>query len=229
MPVVGGPDIITSGLDFLVDPKNSESSYFAASDATDLITLTSGILGTDVSCNGDYFIHGISSIGTTFGDLFDVTTENYTLGVWVNLSNPPGPGTYCGFLGRAYLAGSIGYGIYSINSSRKFSMQSRNGGVVRSVDTISTWEYDTWYYVVSTRTYGDYPRIYVDGELDATGIVLDEISCGPSADLNFRMGSNSENSLPLKNSKLGLAHKYNRALSALEILQNYNSLKSRYI
>ena len=79
MPVVGGPDIITDGLDFLVDPKNSNCSYFADSDATDLITLTSATLGTDVSCNGDYFIHGTTSIGTTLPSPYLITKSTSAL------------------------------------------------------------------------------------------------------------------------------------------------------
>jgi hypothetical protein len=83
---------------------------------------------------------------------------------------------------------------------------------------------NTWYYVCVTYNNGN-PTIYINGVLNNTAVAT--ISFGGIASNNDigRLGDGRQ----YFNGKISNVQVYNRALSASEILQNYNALKGRYI
>ena len=86
--------------------------------------------------------------------------------------------------------------------------------------------YDKWRHVVGTYD-GSNLRLYIDGILHATGanIIGNIVTVGNNLNLmkSFVAGLTSGKG------SIGQIQFYNRALSAAEILQNYNSTKQRYI
>jgi hypothetical protein len=86
--------------------------------------------------------------------------------------------------------------------------------------------YDKWRHVVGTYD-GSNLRLYIDGILHATGanIIGNIVTVGNNLNLmkSFVAGLTSGKG------SIGQIQFYNRALSAAEILQNYNATKQRYI
>jgi outer membrane protein assembly factor BamE (lipoprotein component of BamABCDE complex) len=86
----------------------------------------------------------------------------------------------------------------------------------------STINIDTkrWYYIISTRQ-SSTVSVYFNGVLDGTSSNTSNLTEG-----GFRLARNITTSY--LNGNLALVQIYNRALSATEILQNYNATKTRF-
>ena len=81
-----------------------------------------------------------------------------------------------------------------------------------------------WTHWVVTRNSGYTPRLYIDGELKAEASRGGTIG---SADYNMCFGNREDGARPLEGN-MASVYIYNRALSAAEVKQNYNALKSRF-
>ena len=132
-----------------------------------------------------------------------------------------------------YYNSIAGYLIYT-NSTNNFMFYVRNsnnnteGVGVRSTLSTTVFTTSNWYNVTGVFN-GSTVFLYINGVLENSGAMTNPISYTNSNNflignyasalnlgLNFQ-GSNSNTLL------------YNRALSAIEVLQNYNALKGRYI
>ena len=81
-----------------------------------------------------------------------------------------------------------------------------------------------WTHWVVTRNSGYTTRLYIDGELKAEASRGGTIG---SADYNMCFGNREDGARPLEGN-MASVYIYNRALSAAEVKQNYNALKSRF-
>jgi hypothetical protein len=80
------------------------------------------------------------------------------------------------------------------------------------------------YHMIATRNELGNIRLYINGLLNNTGTLTGNI---PS-NINFRIGSDVNGFGEQLTGNLYSLRVYNRALSAQEVLQNYNQLKSRF-
>jgi hypothetical protein len=90
----------------------------------------------------------------------------------------------------------------------------------------------TWFHLVATRVNsisGSTLNIYINGV--KTGTVSDNISTNPGTNNNMRWGGLGTGGAYVYNSKSNMAlfRMYNVSLSDAQILQNFNSLRSRYV
>ena len=81
-----------------------------------------------------------------------------------------------------------------------------------------------WTHYVVTRNSAFTTRLYIDGELLAETPLGGAIG---SADYNMCFGNREDGARPLEGN-MASVYIYNRALSAAEVKQNYNALKSRF-
>lgn len=80
------------------------------------------------------------------------------------------------------------------------------------------------YHMTATRDGSGNVRLYINGVLNNTGTLTGNI---PS-NINFRIGSDVNGFAEQLTGNLYSLKVYNRALSAQEVLQNYNALKGRF-
>ena len=87
---------------------------------------------------------------------------------------------------------------------------------------------NTWQCVVFVRDItANAFKFYVNGLLVAT--VSNDGSNIPSTSSTFRIGADSRNGSTVTNGDISTVRMYNIALTAAEVLQNYNAQKNRFI
>jgi len=107
---------------------------------------------------------------------------------------------------------------------------SGNGANYSRVQSSTTLSTGTWYHIVGTWDNSGSMKIYINGSLDnsitgaTTTLVNTNFKTGIGADYDL---SNS-GARRFWNGKIGLAKIYDKSLTAAEVLQNYNSTKSRF-
>jgi hypothetical protein len=116
--------------------------------------------------------------------------------------------------------------ILNINTSGKLESSNGNGaGAYPSTTTLST---NTWYHVVATYTSSSSTQnLYVNGNLEASGVG----AINNEASSNFIGGSPGDNNTGTWwfGGRISAVKVYRtRALTAAEVSQNFNALRSRF-
>ena len=228
MGAFGGPDIITEGLVFAVDAGSTRSYPGSGTTGTDLIssesiTLNNGV-GFSTDKGGTWTFDGSDDyIQTSFGQ--NIVSTGFSVNFWFNVT-----GTATCFLMQLYVSGDTDT-VFRIerNSAGASSIEfghSANGGPISFNELVSTnfpndeWQSCTIAYNGSTK------YIYRNGVLD-TSVSSSTIQWYTGAVLRIAARQNGT-LLPI-NGKMPSVKVYNKALSASEILQNYNAQKNRFI
>jgi hypothetical protein len=226
-----GPNLITNGLVLCLDAANPLSYKSGATVWNDLTynisggTLTNGPT-YNLNNGGSIVFDGVNDwVSSTTGSS-TVFTDNYSLSVWINISGYPSSG-YGGIIGRFSTVNFADYNGYilAIRPNNKFSLENINtsqGGIIYSNSVINL---NTWYNVIGIRENG-VNKLYVNTILQTetntqapNTLTTIPITIGRYySDINDFYWPG----------KLAIAQIYNRALSAQEVLQNYNSTKSRF-
>ena len=224
MGAFGGPDIITDGLVYAMDA-GSARSYDGTTTLTDLVSSNTGTLQNGVtyqSINGGVFdFDGVDqyiSIANSDSPQF-TANQSFTISYTLKLNSVSG-----GFW-TPVMKGSFGqsYGHLIINDDLLVYTDTDSSPEF-NVNNIFTNYANKWVFV--TQTY-DGSRIYVyrNGEFFAqsgTGIGF------TTSTSTLYFGSNNSTGYYLDGAMANLKM-YNKALSAAEVLQNYNAQKNRFI
>jgi hypothetical protein len=215
MATIGGSNIITNGLVLALDAANRRS-YVPGSTIWNDISgnrYTASLVNSptfDSANGGSIFFDGtndyadlnsnniISGTNPFTIESFYKTTGASNGAIFTNYGNGYGLGVW--FAGR--------YGIWI------------NGAVyvVNAPLPLGT------YHMAATRDGSGNVRLYINGLLNNTGTLTGNI---PS-NINFRIGSDVNGFAEQLTGNLYCLKVYNRVLSATEISQNYEALKSRY-
>ena len=218
------PKIPTKGLCFVIDPADKNCYGGSGTSATDTVNITTNTLsdasiGTDTpgefdftdNSSGALYIDLPTDIGYTtdvsFFSWFKRTTDGSVLGSY-HIICGPGAFEMSVNVGNAYLRNGI-----EVNGTRYV----QNDG--------STIGLNTWHCVGVT--YTNYTKTaYIDG------VAVGTQTCGSSGNLissvsNRRLGRYGTQSYALSGN-LGPFMVWDRALSADEVLQNYNAQRSRF-
>ena len=226
--------IVTNGLVLALDAADRNSYPGSGTTWSDL----SGNNNTGTLTNGPTFN---SANGGSI--VFDGVDDN------INLGNPPSlniPGSLTieswvyptnittgvakGIAGR-WGNGVRSYKIAILNSTSKFYIDVSDTGAndiyLQSIQNVTI---NTWYNVVGTYVSGASPSLnmYINGQLsngDLVGTVPQSLFSGASA---FLIGTDATSAGNPYAGRIATTRVYNRALSATEILQNYNAQKSRF-
>jgi hypothetical protein len=224
-----GPRIITSNLIFGVDPANPKSYSGTGTAWNDL---ASGFNGTLM--NGPTFSSSptpsINSTGGTMNVQFPIALgTDATISLWVKNTS-----TYEGLMtfslgGDNYAGGDYGLGPDVWVSSGVWSWNTGDGSVNAwtANPSIGATNID-WHNIVATNEAATNAKLYVDGALVGTANYR---SCavttsGPRFFLGRYAFVNPGYNFV---GKYGVVYVHSRALTAAEVLQNYNALKSRYL
>lgn len=84
---------------------------------------------------------------------------------------------------------------------------------------------NTWYNLTVTAQSNSFVRLYINGTLAASTAFAATLATNSN---EINIGSYNQSGPDTFNGRIAIAKIYNRALSASEILQNYNALKGRF-
>ena len=234
----GPKGIITDGLIFYIDPGNGSSYISGSSNIDDLISpsVTGSFKSTDViysdDGNGSLDFDGNANDFIEFPTFSSIigtaNVQNITYSAWIKAGSSIG--SYDGIMGTQTSPTSDGGAMYwrdHFSTSKLYADFNYGAGSTRvipnvelgatSLNKIKEWNEVTWTYN------GSNSIIYLNGELgeslSATGDVndMDEIKDLGLSGVGYYWDGN-----------ISCVRMYNRALTASEITQNYNSLKSRF-
>ena len=226
-------NIVTNGLVLNIDPANSSSYSGVGNTIYDLAgfgntgTLTNG--PTFSALNGGSIVFDGSNDYVTIGDKLDLGLASYTFSCWFKLNSVSG--YQCIFSKSIADYATNRYALYIDNNKLKSFMQGdlSSGDVdFSSTLTLST---GTWYHITSVYDRSGTLKLYVNGSLDSSGTISQWQSVNIQSTYTFKIGSYANpGDTPsfFTNGNITSFLAYNRALSATEVMQNYNATKGRF-
>jgi hypothetical protein len=222
------PKIVTDGLVLYLDAANTKSYVSGSTTWNDISrggntgTLVNG--PTFNSGNGGSIVFDGTNDYVTCGNILDYTSGNFTFSCWVYINslttNSPGQGPILFYKGQF---NSKGY-YTQITQTGNLSIVTNNPGANNTSTTNSGIISAGNIYNLTFSRNGTSIRIYVNGV---------DVTTSPGVHANPTTSSEpfliSTYALSIySNIRIFNFLNYNRALSSLEILQNYNSTKSRF-
>ena len=220
MGIARGPKIVTSGLLLALDAADKLSYPGSGTTWRNLAsnnfncTLTNGPTFSGANM-GSIVYDGVDDSATC--SLVTSDANNVTMESWFKATTLPGD--------RGLMlngnGGSSGYGLqFGACGTAGTTLYVFFGGVSCNVVSYGTLVTNTWYQAVYTRT--TTPSIsnilYINGISRSTNT-----SSNPNAPAGSTLIGHSA-----FNGNISIARIYNRALTATEVLQNYNATKGRY-
>ena len=217
------PSIVRNGLLICVDPANISSYSGTGFTARGLVsgigaTLVNGI-GFSSSNSGTFILDGSNDFINGDTTSFDLTGD-LSAEVWFNLSATAND--WVRVIGKGDGSNRT-FGFWYNTPAAAFLYQRyAASGNVSGVYSISI-QTNTWYHVIVTSS-GSTHKIYLNG-LD----IQTQTGAGPflSSSSTLKVGYGEIHTY--HNGRIGLYRIYNRALTAQEVLQNYNATKKRYL
>ena len=237
----GGPVIIKNGLSLYVDPANY-NTYNGGIYVYDMIGSTgltfsfeNGALFDNVN-NGTFKFDGVTSTtaSSVTSNIVYTMTSQMSWDVWFKRTNDGNQFNiiYSNHLPFLSFKGPGGGG----QNTFLFSWYTSFGGVVtqRTLSTLGAYSNNIWYNVTCTLNQDvssttSTANMYVNGLLVSTyttSVGTVDVVFQPIGN-RLLLGNFSFPKYPFTGN-IGPLKVYNRILSASEILQNYNTLKSRY-
>jgi len=227
------PKIITDGLVLYLDAANTRSYP------------TTGTIWSDLSRNNN---NGTLTNGPTFNSsnggsiVFDGTNDKViaTNSTSVNLQSvltlemmirPTNNTQNAGILGK-WSAGNQTDNSYVFYLGQDSSINrygfiiSQSNGVLRTLSPSSTYSANIWYHFVCVAD-GSMMYIYQNGVVNVQTLSYDGTIRLSTRNVNIGSLREDTNLYPF-NGRIAFVKIYNRALSAQEVLQNFNATKSRF-
>lgn len=235
MGAFGGPDIITDGLQLAIDAGSIRSYPGSGTTVTDLVGTNNGTLTNGVgysSANGGSFIFdGVD-------DYIDYTNSinpvsSFSCSAWINLSNINPSGSDFPVLTKWSSSPTSSrnfiFGYRSSGSQKGISFYLYNSSYTQQDNYRTDWNpsANVWYYITAVFSAGSFVKIYVNGVADFTR------TSGVYSSLNANSTESIKSGLTTGLSpfpgKIAISRIYNQALTDVEVLQNYNAQKNRFI
>jgi hypothetical protein len=222
------PNIVTNGLVLNLDAINPNSYpqsgtiWYDTSGNNNSGTLTNGTSWTPNGAQTSFSFDGVDD----YVGIAGIQTPSFTINSWVKLNEL---NRFHGIMGRAdSIWGNTSYAFRVVNTNQLNIVLSHNGdgGGLVETQTITTLLSNTWYQVTATFIKPNVV-LYINGISSITNT------------FNYDLFNSTSNSIIggytygnglsyLMKGNISNIQFYNRALTAQEVLQNYNALKSRF-
>ena len=226
MGAFGGPDIITDGLALAVDAGSTRSYPGSGTTTTSLVSSNIGSLINGVGFSSDnggtFTFDGVNDF-ISFDTTLTFSSANLTSVAWVKLDSYLSQNSTIGFSPDS---GTTGFRIYSI-SATSLGVWTRNGtgGGVTAIETTNGIPLNEWVQITFVLN-GTNGKFYKNGIQILTGTFTQTPNALSSAPVWLSRYSGGGY---VVDGKTANALLYNRALTAAEVLQNYNAQKNRFI
>lgn len=225
---------VTDGLVLYVDAGNTDSYPGSGTTWTDISTnsnngtLTNG--PTFDSGDGGSIVFDGTDDYVEFGNILNMGIGDVSLTGWVKRTG--GDGEQEWIFSKAFAGSGVGrYWIDFDNNTKLRVGAAWNGGHTDYYYT-GTFSADVWYNyaVVFDRDANLY--LYLNGALNATHDISAKSGVNMTNSKPYRLGSytagNGSSPFGVLDGNIALHAHYNRVLSDVEVLQNYNATKSRF-
>lgn len=217
------PSIVRNGLVFCVDPASLGSYSGSGLTVNGLVsgiggTLVNGI-GFSSQNSGSFFFDGTNDYFLASDDSKINLLGDLSATVWfrINALN----GDWVRVLGKGDSTNRT-YGFWYYGGSPNYFLYQRYGATNGGAIVTTTLQLNVWYHAVVTSE-GSTHRLYLNGS------EIGNVTIAPpflNSSSPFRLGYGEIHSY--HNGNISHTTVYNRALTAAEILQNYNATKARY-
>ena len=226
-----GQKIVTNGLVLNHDIAQLRSYPTTGTTITDL----SGNSNTGTLINGVGFNSGNGGIlvfdgVNDYSDLGILNYTNFSLSIWVKTQTT----VLTAFIGKLKLSASKGrVGIYystgAPNKARFIIELVLNSPIVLS--STSNVNDNNWHLITSTVNRNGNVTLYFDGLQESFADISSLSGVDLTLNEQFRIGTYPDSGgtpLNFLNGSISNYQIYNKELSATEVMQNYNAIKSRY-
>ena len=225
-----GPNIVTDGLVFAVDAGSTRSYAGSGTAATSLVgsissTLNNGV-GFSTDNGGTWTFDGADDKITIANSSTMQPTSALTMEAWVRLDTMPSS-WYSVFQSPQSNSGHVStYFDWAIYINYTGGLHTRINGVSDGLSTGTTTKVqnNTWSQLVITWN-GSLVSYYLSGVLIQTKSLSTTISYTNNTDK--LIGTNA-GGYEAFDGKIPIVRFYNQALTAAQVLQNYNAQKSRF-
>ncbi len=227
MGAYGGPDIVTDGLVLAVDAGSTRSYPGSGTTTTSLVnsntgTLTNGV-GFTSDNGGSFTFDGVNDY-IAFNNTITMPSANLTSVAWVKLDSYLSQNSTIGFHPDAG-NGNAGFRVYAV-SAASLGVWTRDGaGGVTAIDTVNGIPLNEWVQIAFVLN-GTNGKFYKNGAEILSGTFAQAPAALSSAPVWIARYSGGGFRIDGKSTACML---YDRALSAAEVLQNYNAQKNRFI
>jgi hypothetical protein len=220
--------IVTSGLVMNIDASQLRSYSGSGTTWTDL----SGNNNNGALTNGPTFSNANGGIITFDGindycaitNLVNLNNTSATHEIWVKL-NAPNDGLQQQIFARTNTNAGT-FNITKISGTNLFQMNYRNSANTQATVTLNTLPSTNWVHIVITYD-GSVFNAYINGVLDTTtSAVTGALNTGGT--FAMALAAQTTGATAFCPCNIGLARAYNRALSAIEVLQNFNVTRIRF-
>ena len=231
MGLAHGVNIVKDGLVFSTDPANPRSYPGSGTTVTDLIEDNSITLsGTtfESANNGIFNFDGNDAMATSVSD-YDFNLSEFSIGMWFRIQ-ATNTGTWQNIAAK-YLETAFQWRVQTNNSLQAYIKKS-DTNFVELLDTSINYNNGEWY-----NSYITFKNVANSVKLYTNSVLKDTESAGTLSMINANgaltfgcreIFGNAGSYQKYMNGEIGSVHIYNKALSAVEVKQNYNALKGRF-
>ncbi len=223
--------IITDGLVLRLDAANPRSYTNVSTRWSDLSgndnngTLTNG--PTYNSANGGSIVFDGTNQFINCGNnsIINTAVNTCTINVWFKQTSSVAQYRCLTNKGVSDADENFSLAVHHVNQKFYFDV----GGSGPYIDTPYSYSLNVWYNICVThnRVGGSSTlRLYVNG-INIPSTTISPTFTPVTNSSNFTVGTGRNNALPFPGN-ISLASLYNRALSATEVLQNYNATRARF-
>jgi hypothetical protein len=226
------PNPVTSNLVLYFDPSNPSSYPGSGTTITDLSGNGRNGTMSNISFTSPYFTYNGSSSQVSIADnaALEPGSGDWTMEVWVNQSTS-GNDVVLGKFDPGGLTTDVSYSIRTTGTTYYAQIGSGSGSgsslYVNStnyVGTIGSWSQIVY---VFTNVAANTLQTFVNGS--SIGTVSHSLASILNTSTNLYIGSyNNGEYAQYFDGKIGITRLYNRALTASEVLNNYNADRSKY-
>jgi hypothetical protein len=226
MSSLGGPNIVTNGLVLALDAGNVKSypgsgtTWLDKSGNGNNGTLTNGPTFSSANGGSIVFDQVDDFVTAPNNSSINLTEAGGAVSVWVK-TGVNATGSLNGNLVGKTNTYSNGYWLVKYNNKVRMSLYGTSNLEMIGEKPITD---DIWHHVVATWTSSQL-TIYIDGALDKTQSYNFTFTTATNPLYIGRQNNTGEGYFKGNISQVQI---YNRALSAQEVLQNYNATKSRF-
>ena len=210
--------IVTDSLTLQLDASNPTSYPGSGTTWIDLAGTQQNItlINTPTFTSGtpSYFtFNGSNQRGSGTGVVLSSTT--YTKSVWFYLNS---------YVDNNIVSSDVGgHYMFFQGGNKMYNGHTNWAGFPSNYPSTATFSLSTWYNVALTFNTTDGMKLYINGNLDSSYTTIKTAFTGNgSTDIASYANGN------LLNGRIGKVYCYNRALTAPEVLQNYNSDKAHF-
>lgn len=231
MAFIHSPKLVTDGLVLCYDAANKLSYPGTGTGWYDLTnnanngTLTNGPTFSNVD-GGNFVFDALDDyVNCGNGSTINFGTGDFTIEMWASRST--NATTNLRLLskgGDSDLAISAGFAFFGSDGGMNFAV---NPGSTRTIISAASYSVGEWFNVVGVVQRSSTMRTYKNATLiQSTASPVGSVS-NASVDLNIARNTASANLY--WSGQVSIVRMYNRALTATEVLQNYNANKTRFI